>query len=37
MAGPLEVHQKQREVIEFFVAKGETLMNIHTRLKNTER
>lgn len=37
MSGPLEVHQNQRAVTEFFVAKGETLMNIHTRLKNIER
>uniref|UniRef100_A0A0L8HW53 Mos1 transposase HTH domain-containing protein n=1 Tax=Octopus bimaculoides TaxID=37653 RepID=A0A0L8HW53_OCTBM len=29
-----ELHQKQRAVIEFLVAEGETPVNIHRRLKN---
>ena len=32
MATPLEVYMKQRAVIEFLVAEGETPNNIHKRL-----
>ena len=34
MAAPLEARQKQRAVIEFLVAEGETSLKIHNRLKN---
>ena len=34
MAALQEVHQKQRAVIEFLVAEGETPLNIHKRLQN---
>ena len=34
MAAPLELHQKQRAVIEFLVAEGETPVNIHRRFQN---
>ena len=34
MAAPLEARQKQRAVIEFLVAEGETPLRIHNRLKN---
>ena len=34
MAAPLEFRQKQRAVIEFLVAEGETPVNIHRRLQN---
>ena len=33
MAAPLEIHMKQRAVIEFLVAEGETPVNIHKRLQ----
>ena len=33
MATPSEVRLKQRAVIEFLVAKGETTVNIHKRLR----
>ena len=34
MAVPLEARQKQRAVIEFLVAEGETPLSIHNLLKN---
>ena len=34
MAAPFEARQKQRAVIEFLVAEGETSLKIHNRLKN---
>ena len=34
MAAPLEAHQKQRALIKFLVAEGETPLIIHNRLKN---
>ena len=34
MAAPLEARQKQRTVIKFLVAEGETSLKIHNRLKN---
>ena len=34
MAAPLEARQKQRAVIEFLVAEGETPLRIHNWLKN---
>ena len=34
MAAPLEARQKQRAVIEFLVAEGETSLRIHNRLRN---
>ena len=34
MAAPLEARQKQRAVIEFLVAEGETFLRIHNQLKN---
>ena len=34
MAASLEARQKQRAVIEFLVAEGETSLKIHNRLKN---
>jgi len=34
MAAPLEAHQKQRAVIKFLVAEGETPLRIHNQLKN---
>ena len=34
MAAPLELHQKQRAVIDFFVTDGETPVNIHRQLQN---
>eukprot|EP00106_Octopus_bimaculoides_P001030 XP_014768472.1 PREDICTED: uncharacterized protein LOC106867913 [Octopus bimaculoides] len=34
MTSPLELCQKQRAVIEFLVAEGETPVNIHRRLQN---
>ena len=34
MAAPLEARQKQRAVIEFLVAEGETPLRIYNRLKN---
>ena len=34
MAAPLEARRKQRAVIEFLVAEGETPLRIHNRLKN---
>ncbi|XP_014781843.2 uncharacterized protein LOC106877454 [Octopus bimaculoides] len=34
MAGPLELRQKQRAVIEFRVAEEETPVNIHQQLQN---
>ena len=34
MAAPLEARQKQRAVIEFLIAEGETPLRIHNRLKN---
>uniref|UniRef100_A0A0L8FPW5 Mos1 transposase HTH domain-containing protein n=1 Tax=Octopus bimaculoides TaxID=37653 RepID=A0A0L8FPW5_OCTBM len=34
MGAPLELCQKQRAVIEFLVAEGETPVNIHRRLQN---
>ena len=34
MAAPLEARQKQRAVIEFLVAEGETPLRIPNRLKN---
>ena len=34
MAAPLEACQKQRAVIEFLVAEGETPLRIHNWLKN---
>ena len=34
MAALQEVRQKQRAVIEFLVAEGETPLNIHKRLQN---
>ena len=37
MAAPLELRQKQRAVIEFLVAEGETPVNIHRRLQNVYR
>ena len=34
MAASFEARQKQRAVIEFLVAEGETSLKIHNRLKN---
>ena len=34
MVAPFEARQKQRAVIEFLVAEGETFLKIHNRLKN---
>ena len=34
MAAPFEARQKQRAVIEFLVAEGETSLKIHNRLRN---
>ncbi|XP_014774694.1 uncharacterized protein LOC106872283 [Octopus bimaculoides] len=34
MAAPLELHQKQRAVIDFLVAEGEIPVNIHRWLQN---
>ena len=34
MAAPFEARQKQRAVIEFLVAEGETSLMINNRLKN---
>ena len=37
MAAPMELRQKQRAVIEFLVAEGESPVNIHRRLQNVYR
>ena len=37
MAAHFEARQKQRSVIEFLVAEGETSLKIHNRLKNSTR
>ena len=34
IASPFEARQKQRAVIEFLVAEGETSLKIHNQLKN---
>ena len=34
IAAPFEARQKQRAVIKFLVAEGETSLKIHNRLKN---
>ena len=37
MATLLEVCMKQRAVVEFLVAKGKTLINIHNRLQTVHK
>ena len=37
MAAPMELRQKQRAVIEFLVAEGESPVNIHRHLQNVYR
>ena len=34
MAAPMDMHMKQRAVIEFLVLEKETVGNIHKRLQN---
>ena len=37
MAAPLEIRMKQTAVIEFLLAEGKTLVNIHKRLQSVYR